>query len=187
MVVHPCFFLVREIQAQGHRASGLEPITYQFSFLIVSHQRWPSGLKLRAIPFISSQPLKMETLMWGGEITRQQILQSICLFQTLNQVPEPPKDHLLSTENDPKYCLSALREKEVASNMAFLSSISDNPLRVMAVCIEEHDNKEGITIRMASNTGDLSLVVNGFNKMAQVLEQAARQGIFPHIFQWSVL
>ena len=69
----------------------------------------------------------------------------------------------------------------MTSNLAFLSSISDNPLRVMAVCIEEHDNKEGITIRMASNTGDMSLVVNGFNKMAQVLEQAARQGIFPNI------
>ena len=120
--------------------------------------------------------------MWGGEITRQQILQSICLFQTLNEVPEPPKDHLLSTENDPKYCLSALREKEVTSNLAFLSSISDNPLRVMAVCIEEHEDKEGITIRMASNTGDMSLVVNGFNKMARVLEQAALQGIFPQYF-----
>ncbi len=120
--------------------------------------------------------------MWGGEITHQQILQSICLFQTLNQVPEPPKDHLLSTDNDPKYFLSALREKEVTSNLAFLSSISDNPLRVMAVCIEEHDNKEGLTIRMACNTGDMSLAVNGFNKMAQVLEQAARQGIISQDF-----
>jgi hypothetical protein len=122
----------------------------------------------------------METLMWGGEITRQQLLQSICHFRTLNQVPGLPKDHPFSAENDPKYCLSALREKEVTSNLAFLSSISDSHLRVMAVCIEEHDNKEELTIRIASNTGDMSLILNGFNKIAQVLERAAREGI---IFQ----
>jgi hypothetical protein len=117
----------------------------------------------------------METPMWGGAITRQQLLQSICLFQTLNEVPESPKDNFLPADNNPGYCLSLLREKEITSNLAFLSSISDNRLRVTAVCIEEHDNKEELTIRIASNTGDLTMVTDGFEKMAQVLERAARR------------
>jgi len=115
--------------------------------------------------------------MWGGEVTRQELLQSICLFQTLDKVPELPKNNVPGIENDPKYCMSISREKEVSGNLAFLSSISDNCLRVTAVCVEEHRNKQGITIRIASNLGDMAMVEQGFKKMAKVLEQAAREGI----------
>jgi hypothetical protein len=118
----------------------------------------------------------MEKLMWGGSITRQQLLQSISLFQTLDQVPEPPKENIITSEIESGYCLNISREKEIAGNLAFLSAVSDNVRRVMAVCLEEHRNEAEITIRVASNTGDLSKVVEGFEKIAKVLEQAARRG-----------
>jgi hypothetical protein len=114
--------------------------------------------------------------MWGGTTTRQQLLQSISLFQTLNEVPEPPRENVLVSEIDSTHCLSISREKEIASNLAFLSATSDDSLRVMAVCIEEHRNKDGITIRVASNTGPLSKIIHGFTMLAKVLEQAARRG-----------
>ncbi len=46
----------------------------------------------------------------------------------------------------------------------------------MAICIEEHYNGRGITIRVASNTGDLSAVTAGFVRLARALEHAARRG-----------
>jgi hypothetical protein len=114
--------------------------------------------------------------MWGGSITRQQLLQSISLFQMLDGVPEPPKENVLTSKTDSTHSLSISREREIASNLAFLSATSDNNLRVMAVCIEEHCNGAEITIRVASNTGDLSKVIQGFEKIARVLEEAARRG-----------
>jgi hypothetical protein len=48
----------------------------------------------------------------------------------------------------------------------------------MAVCVEEDDSGEAVTIRIASNTGNLSELVKGFSRLAKVLEQAARRGQF---------
>ena len=66
------------------------------------------------------------------------------------------------SKGDSHHCLNPSRENEIASNLAFLSATSDNSLKVMAVCVEEHFNGKGITIRVASNTGDLSTVTSGF-------------------------
>lgn len=114
--------------------------------------------------------------MWGGSITRQELLQTTSLFQTLNKVPEPPKKNFLTPGVDSSHRLSIAREKEISSNLAFLSAVSDNNLHIMAVCVEEHAEEEGLTIRVASNTGDLSGVVRGFERIARVLEGAAKRG-----------
>jgi hypothetical protein len=95
----------------------------------------------------------MEAAMWGGAITRLQLQQTISRLQKLDELPE-----------------------EIASNLAFLSATTDESLKVMAVCVEEHYNGEGITIRIASNTGVLSAVIQEFMMLAKILEQAARRG-----------
>ena len=59
---------------------------------------------------------------------------------------------------------------------AFLSTTSDDSLKVMAVCVEEHYNGRGITIRVAANTGDLSAVTTRFIRLARALEHAVRRG-----------
>jgi hypothetical protein len=46
----------------------------------------------------------------------------------------------------------------------------------MAVCVEEHYNGRGITIRVAANIGDLSVVTTGFVRLARALEHTARRG-----------
>jgi hypothetical protein len=118
----------------------------------------------------------METPMWGGSITRRDLLRSTTLFQTLNKVPEPPKDNAAASEINFTNRLTISKEKEITSKLAFLSATSDDNEKVMAVCVEEHTNKEGITIRVASNRGDLSKVVSGFKNIARILEGAARRG-----------
>jgi hypothetical protein len=118
----------------------------------------------------------METLMWDSGISRKRLLQNITLLWTLKNVPEPPSQGILNFGAKSKHRLSLERENEIAGNLAFLSATTDDNLKVMAVCVEEHDSGEGITIRIASNTGNLSAVVKGFNRLAAVLEQAARRG-----------
>lgn len=49
-------------------------------------------------------------------------------------------------------------------------------LRVMAVCVEEDLDGAGMTIRLASNTGDLSRVVAGLTGIAGTLEIAILRG-----------
>ena len=61
-------------------------------------------------------------------------------------------------------------------NLAFLSAWSDDPDNVMAVCVEENQGREGLTIRMASNAGDLEPVKEGFTRIATILERAAAKG-----------
>jgi hypothetical protein len=117
----------------------------------------------------------METL-WGSRITRSELQQSISNLQQLDELPEIPRKNHISLAIDPTRKLSVVREREIACNLAFLSATSDNSLKVMAVCVEEHRNGKGITIRVASNTGDLSTVTVGFVKLARALENAAQRG-----------
>ncbi|CZR69893.1 uncharacterized protein PAC_19793 [Phialocephala subalpina] len=113
--------------------------------------------------------------MWGSTITWQQLSESISRLRLLNEVPEGPRENSLTCEGDSHHCLSISRENEIASNLAFLSATSDDSLKVMAVCVEEHSNGKGITLRIASNTGDLSTVTSGLRIIAQILERAARR------------
>jgi hypothetical protein len=117
----------------------------------------------------------METL-WGSTITRAQLQQSINSLRRLDELPEIPRENLVRLEDDPTRQLSSVRERDIASTLAFLSATSDDSLKVMAVCVEEHCNGRGMTIRVASNTGDLAAVTTGFTRLARALERAAQRG-----------
>lgn len=73
--------------------------------------------------------------------------------------------------------MSLQREKELAESLAFLASWSDDPAHIVAVCTEENSGRDGITIRLAVNSGSLERVIEGFQKMARILERIARQGL----------
>jgi hypothetical protein len=66
-----------------------------------------------------------------------------------------PSENLAIPEIDQTRHLSISREKEITSNLAFLSTTIDESLKVMAICVKEHYNREGITIQIALNTRDL--------------------------------
>ncbi len=114
--------------------------------------------------------------MWDSEITRKRLSQNIVLLLALKNVPEPPSENTMRSGIQSGHRLTVERENEIVGNLAFLSSTTCDNQKVMAVCVEEDGSGEGITIRISSNTGDLSQVVNGFNRLAGVLEQAARRG-----------
>lgn len=112
-----------------------------------------------------------------GQTTRKRLVENITLLWTLNEVPESPKENKLSCENDEAQQLTPEREKQLADSFAFISASTDDMLRVMAVSIEEDFDKRGMTIRLASNTGDLSRITEDFNGIANTLEKAALRGM----------
>lgn len=118
----------------------------------------------------------MPTSQWGDPTTRFQLLESITLFKTLNEVPEPPTLNVPKPEAASTYCMPLFREEEISSSLAFLAAAKNDRLQVMAVCIEEFRDKKGLTIRIASNTGVSAHVFTGFERLSRVLEQAARRG-----------
>ena len=71
----------------------------------------------------------MEATMWGGAITRPQLQQTISHLRKLDELPEVPCENLAAPEVDQTRHLSISREKEIASNLAFLSATSDESLR----------------------------------------------------------
>jgi hypothetical protein len=115
--------------------------------------------------------------MWKSGISRFQLSQNIQRLQARSKVPEMPTENEISLRPGLPRHLTIERESEIASNLAFLSATTDDPLKVMAVCVEEDDDGEGMTIRIASNTGDLSKIVDGFKALGEILEQAARRGL----------
>lgn len=114
--------------------------------------------------------------MWGGVTTRPQLQESIRRLWRLSEVPQAPEENCLVDDRPLQRRLSVSREQEIASNLAFLSATTDDSLRVMAVCVEERPDGRGCTIRIASNTGDLTAVTSGMRRLSNVLELAARRG-----------
>ncbi|TVY32390.1 hypothetical protein LSUB1_G008540 [Lachnellula subtilissima] len=112
--------------------------------------------------------------MWGSSTTWAQLQSSVNQLAKLNRVPEPPKENTLFLRQSP-HRLSIVRENEISSNLAFLSATSDDGLKIMAVCVEEHVSGTGVTIRIASNSGGLLEVTSGFKILASSVEQAARR------------
>ena len=126
---------------------------------------------------VGNDPVEvMGTMLWDSGISRDQLGQNITRLQQHNRVPELPAENILNTQSNSLYQLSIERESEITGNLAFLSAVSDNALRVVAVCIEEDDTADGIAIRIAANTGDMSEIIGGLRGIGKCLERAATRG-----------
>ena len=108
-----------------------------------------------------------------GQKTQKRLVENMTLLWTLSETPGQPQNHKTKGGRNEGMQLSWDRERQLVDSFAFISATTDDPLRVMAVCIEEDSDMNGITIRLASNTGDLGLVTRGFNDIARTLEQAS--------------
>ena len=119
-------------------------------------------------------------MLSSGQTTQKRLVENITFLWTLNEVPEPPKENHLSCMSDETHQLSLERERQLADSFAFIAASTDDMLRVKAVCVEEDSDKEGMTIRLASNTGDLSTIKEGLDSIAKTLENAALRGMASH-------
>ena len=117
----------------------------------------------------------MSASPWSN-VSCERLMESITLLKMLTEVPGSQMENDLPQSLDSARQLSIEREKELVDNLAFLSATTDNPNKVMAICIEEDHDLHGMTIRLAANTGDLSKVNSGFKDIARILERAASRG-----------
>jgi hypothetical protein len=117
--------------------------------------------------------LARQKKMCDAVITHLELQETITALFNLTEIPEEPQENLMKSNVCSPHRLSILQEYRIASNLAFLSATSDDVLKVMAVCIEEHRITDEITIRIASNTGNISEVIRGFEVIAKILKEAA--------------
>lgn len=72
--------------------------------------------------------------------------------------------------------LSLEREKEIVEAFTFLASTTDDPKKVLALCIKETKNGDGMIINIAANNGDLMGVKEGLLRISTLLQQVSRRG-----------
>ena len=114
---------------------------------------------------------------WG--ITSLRVFrENLALLRILNDLPEEEKEHSLEDylrrqgPNATSHRLSIERERDLVDHLAFLSATSDDPAKVMAVCVEENpQDPNTLTIRLAMNEGDLRILRTDYQKMTRVLEE----------------
>ena len=111
--------------------------------------------------------------LFSSQEVQKRLVENITLLWTLCEVPSQPKQNKLHRGQDEGRQLSENRERQLADIFAFISAWTDDSSRVMAVCIEEDPAKTGMTICLASNSGVVSHVTQGFKGIAQTLEQAS--------------
>jgi hypothetical protein len=116
--------------------------------------------------------------MWGSSIDRERLLQRLSLLAMLESARDSPKEHVLVSRSDRESSITVDQEREVASNLAFLSSRSKNSKRVVAIGIEEDPDGQGMVIRMAVNGGDKDIphLEDGLKQVSTILEQVSRRG-----------
>ena len=111
-----------------------------------------------------------------SEEMRKRLIAVITLLSTLNTEPGRPTENEAPGDNRDHrgYQLSFDKERRLAEDFACLAATTDDGTKVMAVSVEEDPDERGLTIRLASNTGDLSGVKEGFERILSVLQQILR-------------
>ncbi|KAK0616702.1 hypothetical protein B0T14DRAFT_251330 [Immersiella caudata] len=106
--------------------------------------------------------------------------ESIALLSLLHSVPVPPSKNHWDPANTTRggYTLPFKRERRLVGILGFLSSISDDPDHVTAVCVEENSHGESLDVLLAINRGK----PGGLTQVSRKLEEGFGQ-IFRELFQ----
>lgn len=108
---------------------------------------------------------------------RRRAAQNAALLVCLRQQPASPQEKKCTVDGTSSL-LSLRREMQLLDDFAFISSLEDNPNEVTAVCLETNQDIDGVTLRVAANTGCLLHVVNGLQAVADVMMQASSHGMY---------
>jgi hypothetical protein len=95
--------------------------------------------------------------------------ENIALLSLLHSVPTLPASNSIDGFQTPSedYALSFGEERGLTSTLAFLSSISNNPNHIPAICIEENPNSAFLSVLLAVNKAKR----NDGNQFLQTLKQ----------------
>ncbi|KAF1949449.1 hypothetical protein CC80DRAFT_598904 [Byssothecium circinans] len=105
------------------------------------------------------------------------LAEDIALLQRICNKPIKPTTNKYNGQvptND--RALTFKQEADIVNCLCYLSSYSDNPDHVMAMCVEEALDHRGLTVTLATNTGSVSHLQQGVESICTVLE---RQCVHP--------
>jgi hypothetical protein len=106
----------------------------------------------------------------------------IALLSLVNDLPKQPSintaEQFIQAHNSwPGRSLTFKHEISITQQLAFICAHSDDPLHVLATCVEEATTKECLTIRFAANTGKHEALVDGLRAISQILQNEAINGL----------
>jgi hypothetical protein len=116
--------------------------------------------------------------MWGSNVSHEQLLQKISLLAMLGPIREEPKGHCLVSREDKAYSLTVEQEREIITNLAFLSYRRKDSQNVTAICIKEDGDGQGLVVRLAVNGGAIAHVEEGLRRICEMLERASQRSKF---------
>ncbi|QIW97802.1 hypothetical protein AMS68_003320 [Peltaster fructicola] len=105
---------------------------------------------------------------------RCRTMEYATLLWSLQEIPEDPSEGPTLPDN-PKRVLTFEREKQLADDLAFLASSSDDPNQIKAVCVEENTADEMI-VKIASNSPDADMTA-GFTELFSIMETVGDPGL----------
>lgn len=112
------------------------------------------------------------------------LTHKIRILHHLNMRPEIPSDNWTGgqaglyseAERAHNRVLSLKQERRLSECFALLASISDDPRKVVAACIEEHVDKQQITVKIAVNHGELTGVKEGLESIVKAVQRSRLDG-----------
>lgn len=114
----------------------------------------------------------------GFYATMQNLYEDFVLLKMLSAEPAQSSSNTLdghrSAHNDT--LMSLEHERKIVNCLAFLFAITDDPLKVGALCLERYEDLRACTIRVAMNTGVSEEFMTGFRSLARALEDECNAG-----------
>ena len=109
------------------------------------------------------------------------LAENVALLQRIRRNPAPPtKNEIRLRDDEAGRALKLQYEVEVVESLAYLSTYSDEPKDVMALCIEEKPDLSGLIVKYATNSGSGGRLQQGLEKITGILTQEAECTTFPH-------
>lgn len=109
------------------------------------------------------------------------LAENITLLQKVNSEPGRPSENAIPCLELDERALKLRHERDIADCLAFVSTYSNDPNRVMALCIEEKPNRQGLIVSVAANAGNLDTLTFGMHGIVSILENEARGSTAPLI------
>ena len=108
-------------------------------------------------------------------------LENSTLLWLINKVPGPVCLNTYERREDISRKLSLQHEQQLAASFAYISAINNDMRKIMAACVEEDTDGLGLTIRFASNIGDLTKVTDGLELVTKLLENATPKSMLTYL------
>jgi hypothetical protein len=106
----------------------------------------------------------------------------IALLSLMTNLPEQPSTNTPSQyldvhKSQPSKTIPFKHEVLIAQQLSFICAYSDDPLHVLATCIEENCSKDCLIIRLAANTGTHGVLLDGLRIVSGILQNEALNGL----------